>query len=142
MRPIAVTFSGKKRVSAVVDGHTITTDQPLDAGGEGVHLDPFTLFLSSLATCAGFYVQSFCAARNIPMTGISMTQDCGFDADHHLTRVSMTLTLPPSFPAKHVPGIQMAAASCKVKKVLASPPSIEIVARYQGEPEQAAAVAG
>lgn len=136
MAPITVIFSGNKRVSAVVDNHIVTTDQPTDRGGEGCHPDPFSLFLASLATCAGFYVQSFCAARKIPMDGISLQQECVLDADSHLTRVSLTLTLPLSFPAKHVPGIRMAAASCKVKKALATPPVIDIVARYVEEPRQ------
>lgn len=140
MREITVLFSENKRVSAVVEGHIVTTDQPKEQGGEGQHPDPFSLFLASLATCAGFYVQSFCAARNIPMDGIALLQEAVFDGEKTLSRISLTLTLPSSFPAKHLSGIRRAAESCKVKKALAAAPTISVAARYDRPGELGAAV--
>ncbi len=55
-----VHFEGKKQVIAEVNGFTIKTDQHPRGGGEGTAPEPFTLFLASLATCAGIFVKGFC----------------------------------------------------------------------------------
>ena len=71
---INVTFPGGKKVDALVNGFTIQTDQPAMGGGEGSAPEPYVLFLSSLATCAGVYVLGFCQKREIDTDGISLTQ--------------------------------------------------------------------
>ena len=60
-----VTFPGNMKVEAYFKGYTITTDQPKDEGGDESAPSPFDLFLASIATCAGYYVLSFCQKRNI-----------------------------------------------------------------------------
>ena len=60
---IVVTFPGGRRVDAEVGGHVLHTDQPRESGGSDTAASPFQLFLASIGTCAGIYVQGFCAAR-------------------------------------------------------------------------------
>jgi len=67
---MVVTFPGGVRVNAEYKGFTIETDQPKTGGGEGSAPAPFDLFLASIATCAGYYVMSFCQGRNIPTDNI------------------------------------------------------------------------
>ena len=114
------------RVDAEVDGYTVVTDQPSADGGEGMAPDPFTLFLASIGTCAGFYVGAYCRARGIPTDGIDIHQHVEKDAGGKLTHIDIRITLPADFPAEQSEGVLRAAGSCKVKKTLAAPPPIEI----------------
>jgi len=67
---MVVTFPEGALVNAEYKGFTIETDQPETGGGEGSAPAPFDLFLASIATCAGYYVMSFCKGRNIPTDNI------------------------------------------------------------------------
>ncbi|MFO0613445.1 MAG: OsmC family protein [Polyangiaceae bacterium] len=127
---IEIKFPGGRRVDARVGGRWISTDQPLEHGGEGGAPGPFDLFLASIATCAGFYVLAFCEARHIPLDGIRMRQLVEDDAGTKLpARIRIELELPPSFPASYRAAVVRAAEGCKVKRTLASMPRIEVTER-------------
>jgi ribosomal protein S12 methylthiotransferase accessory factor len=129
MSDIEVSFPGGKRVDARVGKHVVTTDQPLEAGGNDTAVAPFELFLASLATCAGYYVLAFCDARGLPTDGIALRQRLEMDAATKLPkRVRIELQLPASFPEKYRKAVVRAAEGCKVKKLIAAAPSIEVVA--------------
>src|SRR5215468_4110527 len=115
---IEVTFPGGKRVDARVGDHVVRTDQPKDLGGEASAAAPYDLFLASLATCAGIYVLGFCQARGLPTEGLSLREHVELDEATHL----------PTFPEKYRAAVIRAAEGCKVKKTIAAPPSIEVVA--------------
>ncbi|MEO6954913.1 MAG: OsmC family protein [Polyangia bacterium] len=125
-----------KRVDAEVDGYTIVTDQPVSNGGDGAAPDPFTLFLASIGTCAGFYVGAYCRAREISTEGISLRQHVDKDDAGHITRIGVEVILPASFPEAQRDGVLRAAGSCKVKKTLAAPPPIEIALSTPGHDHQ------
>ena len=65
-----ITFPGGLRVDARYKDVTIQTDQTVKGGGEGSAPHPFMFFLSSIGTCAGFYVLQFCRSRDLPTDGI------------------------------------------------------------------------
>ena len=67
-----ISFPGGKKVDANYKGFTIKTDQPKQEGGDGSAPEPFSFFLSSIGTCAGLYVLSFCQERNISTNDIKM----------------------------------------------------------------------
>jgi len=126
---ITIRFPGGKRVDATLGNHVIRTDQPVAAGGEDSAPAPFDLFLASLATCAGIYVLGFCQARGIPTDGIGITQRHAVDpATKQLVGVTLELDLPPEFPERYRDAVVRAAEGCKVKKLLAHPPAISVVA--------------
>ena len=81
---INVYFEGGKKVNAVIHDFTVKTDQPVRAGGENTAPAPFSLFLASLATCAGFYVKAFCDQRNIPADDITLSMDYEVNPVTHL----------------------------------------------------------
>lgn len=131
---IQVTLGAGKRVDAQVNGFSIQTDQPARNGGEGVAPDPFTLFLASLATCAGFYVSAFCRARGLAAEEVRLVQHSETDPETgRLKDVRIQIVLPPGFPDKYRDAVVRAAGTCKVKKTLADPPTIEVVASHAQE---------
>lgn len=121
-----VTFPGGVKVDASYREFTIRTDQPLKDGGEGSAPSPFILFLASLATCAGYYVISFCQGRNIPTAGIELTMKTERDPKGKMIKfVSIEISLPPDFPEKYVSAVIRSAEQCTVKAHLQSPPEIQ-----------------
>ena len=76
---IVVTFPGGSRVDAQVGQHVVKTDQPARGGGDDSAPAPFSLFLASIATCAGIYVLGFCKQRDLPTDGITLVQRIGVD---------------------------------------------------------------
>ena len=128
-----ITFPGGKKVNAEFNGRSIATDQPLAGGGEGSAPTPFDYFLTSLGTCAGIYVLSFCQERRIATEGLALTQRLEFsttaDGKERLAKVAIDIDLPPGFPEKYRNAIVKTAELCTVKKVLMDPPEFVISAR-------------
>ena len=125
---IDVDFPGGVRVDAHFGGFTVHTDQPMPDGGEASAPSPFDLFLAATATCAGFYVQSFCRQRGIATAGVHLVQRLEVDsASGHVTRILIEIQLPVDFPEKYKTAVTRAAEQCSVKKHLEQPPAFEIV---------------
>ena len=124
---MTVSFPGGARVDADFGPHTIRTDQPPHAGGEGSAPAPFALFLASIGTCAGIYVLGFCRQRGLSTDGIQLVQR--MDADPRtgmIARVDLDIQVPPEFPEKYRDALVRAASQCAVKKHLESPPSFQV----------------
>ena len=131
---IDISFEGGQKVAAnFPDGLQMLTDQPGVDGSPGAAPSPFAYFLGSIGTCAGIYVLEFCNARNIPTEKVSLTQDIEFELDpqgkRRVSKVSMTINLPPEFPERYQKAIVKAAELCSVKKAIMHPP--EFVVNYQ-----------
>lgn len=116
---IEVGFPGGQRVDARVRGFTIATDQSPEHGGEGSAPQPYDLFLSSIATCAGIYALKFCQSRKIPTDGLSLTLDWqGNQADPAAAVARLQLALPEGFPERYRDGILRAMELCAVKRTI------------------------
>jgi ribosomal protein S12 methylthiotransferase accessory factor len=125
---IHVRLAGGKKVVAEFDGYQVVTDQPKEDGGEGTAPGPFDLFLVSLGTCAGYFVQSFCQARGIASEGIEIVQSMEWNEEAHLyTRIRIEIRLPQGFPEKYRAAVLGAVNGCTVKKHLLNPPQLEVV---------------
>jgi putative redox protein len=125
-----ITFPGKKRVDAEVNGMVVATDQPVTAGGDGSAPSPYVLFLASLGACAGIYVLGFCQERNIPTERISLTQRLiyaeGGGGRPKLDTIAIEINVPPDFPEKYHKALIQAADQCAVKKTILNPPKFAI----------------
>jgi len=124
---IKVTFGDGLVVKAECRGHLITTDQPLAVGGGDSAPTPFELFLTSIATCAGFYVLAFLKQRQLSTEGIYLTMSTERSPESRLVKnIKLEIHLPESFPDKYREAVAKAADQCTVKAHLEQPPSIEI----------------
>ncbi len=128
---IVITIPGQRRVDAQVGRHVVHTDQPVDNGGEDTAPSPFQLFLAALGTCAGIFVQGFCAKRGIPTEGIVLTQHPSYGPDGTLSAVEIQLELPPSFPEKYLDAVVKVAEQCSVKKAIAAQPAFTVKAQLR-----------
>jgi putative redox protein len=122
-----VTFDGNKVITAHLNGHTIRTDQPVNAGGTNSAPAPFELFLASIGTCAGIYVKSFCDNRGISTENMKIIQTAEYDKQTGLPiRIKIDIQLPVDFPEKYKAAVINAAELCKVKKTIANQPIFEV----------------
>lgn len=118
-----IDFPGGSRVDAHFGGFTVPTDQPPVASAP----TPFSVFLSSIGTCAGIYVLGFCRQRGIPTEGIRIVQrNHGNRLSGMVDKIDLEIQLPPSFPDKYRDSLIRSADLCAVKKHLENPPEFDI----------------
>ena len=128
MPMIKVTFPGGTVVTANFGKFEVATDQPLEDGGTDSAPEPYMLFLASIVTCAGFYVQRFCQQRELSTDGMTMTLDIERHPEkRRLEKVKMAIQLPEGFPEKYHKAVIRAAGMCSVKKAITDPPEFEVI---------------
>ncbi len=114
---ILVDFPGGQRVDAHYRGLDVQTNQ------DGSDPSPFELFLVSLATCAGFYVMSFCQQRGLPTEGIQVVERMVRNPiTRHLDQIDIEIQVPETFPAQYRDALIKSANTCAVKKAIENPP--------------------
>ncbi len=124
---IVVTLSGGRRVDAQVGRHVVRTDQPVEDGGEDSSASPFQLFLASIGTCAGVFVQGFCHKRGISYEGIRIRERPQIHPETGaLTAVDLEIEVPPSFPEKYRDALVRVASKCSVKQSIQAQPTFEV----------------
>lgn len=124
---LRVTLPGGKKVVAHYKGMEIATDQPKHQGGDESAPAPFDLFLASIGTCAGIYVQSFCERRDIPYQGIEIIQSMEINPETRLPALfKLEIILPAGFPEKYKNSVVQAAELCLVKKTIANNPEFQV----------------
>jgi len=120
-----INFPGGKKVDATYKGFTVRTDQPKNEGGEGSAPEPFSLFIVSLGTCAGYYVLSFCQQREISSEGIKlMLRTTKNQQTRLIATIDIEIHVPQNFPEVYKKALIRSAEACAVKKHLEQPPTI------------------
>ncbi|MCK5876535.1 MAG: OsmC family protein [Candidatus Marithrix sp.] len=123
-----ITFGAGMEVNAQFKNFTVNTDQVKKAGGQEAFPDPFSYFLTSLGTCAGYFILRFCQSRNISTEGIKLHQSNDWNAGR-VENIYIEIELPASFPEKYATALIRATNECTVKKTLMNPPQIEVTVR-------------
>jgi putative redox protein len=122
-----VDFPGGDRVDAHFGPFTVMTDQPSANGDAGSAPTPFSLFLASIATCAGIYVLGFCKQRNLPTEGMRIVQRAHRNRTTGMVEsVDLEIQTPAGFPEKYLPSLIRSAELCAVKKHLETPPAFKV----------------
>ena len=117
MNQFEVVFPGGKKVDVLHGNFTIKTDQAKLSGGDGSAPEPFTLFLASIASCAGIYAKVFCEKRSIDTADMKLHMGFVYDqARQMIGTIRMQLAVPPDFPEKYDDAVIRAMNSCAVKR--------------------------
>jgi ribosomal protein S12 methylthiotransferase accessory factor len=124
---ILVTLPGGRRIDADLGTHVVRTDQPRENGGEDAAPTPFQLFLAAIGTCAGIFVQGFCAKRGLPTDGIRILERPHLDPETGaLSAVELDIEVPPGFPEKYREALVRVADQCSVKRAIQAQPRFEV----------------
>ncbi len=125
---IDVIFEGGKKVNAVVKGFTIKTDQDIQSGGTATAPDPFSVFLASIATCAGFYTKSFCDQREISTDEVVLKMETTYDSTvKMISGIILSIKVPQTFPEKYEQALIHAVGLCTVKRHLSEKIHFDVV---------------
>ena len=123
-----VEFAGGLKVNTRIRHHLILSDQLPRSGGEDSAPQPYELFVASLASCAGLYVQRFCEQRELSIEGLKVCVTAQAGPDGRVQFLT-ELTLPEGFPEKYHKAVARAAGSCAVKKTIEAQPEMLIEVR-------------
>lgn len=124
---IDIHFGSKTEVIAKVRDFEILTDQPVKAGGQNSAPDPFTLFLASVGTCAGYYTLKYCQSHGIDQADVRLKLTAIRDIQtRKLTKLRTDVHLPEGTDPQHQEGIRTAIDECAVKKAMQDLPTFEV----------------
>lgn len=121
-----IRYTGGTTFEALVRGHRILSDQPVDNGGKDGAPTPPELLLASLGTCSGYYAVEYLRARGLSADGLSLQvfADKGKSPAHlNFFRIEVNL---PSLSPKHREGVLRAVKSCLIHNTLRMSPVIDI----------------
>jgi len=119
MKNYEVLFPGNKKVDIKFNDFLVKTDQSKKNEGDETAPEPFDVFLSSLAGCAGIYAKSFCDTRKIDTGGMKLFLEAHFKKGQKLIdQINITLHVNQAFPEKYIKAVIKSMAGCAVKNQL------------------------
>jgi uncharacterized OsmC-like protein len=126
MATITVTHLGGDRFRAGVRGHQVVVDQPHRDGGSEAGPSPTELFVTSLATCVGYYAARFLRRNDLPYDGLRVDCDWTMLAARpaRVSRVRLAVTTPGEVPADLREPLREAMDECTVHNSLRHPPQV------------------
>jgi ribosomal protein S12 methylthiotransferase accessory factor len=122
-----ISFPGGKKVYVKYKNFIIKTDQPIEYGGENTNPDPFSIFISSIGACVGFFILSFCQERNIQTKDLKIELETKKNSKtNYIEIINIRIITNKNFPDKYIKPMIKVANLCTVKKHLKNPPKINI----------------
>ena len=116
------------RFAIEIRGHTITVDQPVDAGGADTAPTPTELFVAGLASCVAFYARRYLARHNIATNGLRVSADFDIGGQPtRVTRIRVLITPPHDLPTQRRDAFLAVASHCTVHNTLANPAPVDIL---------------
>lgn len=124
---LTVSHLGADRFAIEIRGHTITVDQPVDAGGDDTAPTPTELLVASLAGCVAFYARRYLVRHDIPTEGLGVTADYAAGGKpNRVTDITVRITPPVGLPAARRAAFLAVASHCTVHNTLSASPTVRI----------------
>ena len=111
------------KVNVLFNDFEVNTDQPVSYGADNSAPAPFLMFLSSIASCSGWFLLRFLEARDLSLEGVELMMTSSMDKETKmLSEIRFTLSLPESFPKKYYKAVVNAMHQCAVTRTIMNPP--------------------
>ena len=124
---VIVTHQDNLKFSVQIGRHRLTTDQPVSSGGEDAGPAPLDFLAASLGACVAFYVQQFCAAREISQEGLRVeVLSHKAQLPSRVERFDVRVALPADFPRPQLPMIERVVRNCPADNTLAHGADVSI----------------
>lgn len=107
--------------------HIVTSDQPLENGGEDSGMTPPEFLLASLGSCAAYYAVEYLRTRHLAETGVEVSVTAEkLLKPARLGNFRVHVLSPVELTREHNEGMVRAIERCLVHNTLLSPPEIKI----------------
>jgi putative redox protein len=133
---LTVSYHGGSRYDITSGKHRVVTDQPVDNGGQDAGMSPVELFVSSLASCVGYFVGRYCDRHQISTKGLSVEAEWTMaEQPHRVGQIALAVHLAHRLTAEHNERLLKVAQGCTVHQSIAVPAgvSIELNPNHHGE---------
>ena len=98
--------------------HTLTADEPSDAGGEDEGPSPQELLAASLASCTAITMEMYAKRKGWDVGDVEVACDYTPAERGCPTRFNLVLRFPDSMSDEHVERLRVIAAKCPVHRTL------------------------
>jgi uncharacterized OsmC-like protein len=125
---MSVRYHGGERYEIAVRDHTVTVDQPVNAGGEDLAPTPTALFVASLASCVAFYAGRYLSRHGLSRQGlgVAVRYRMAVDRPARVTDIHVDVHVPDGLPEQRWPALKAVVEHCTVHNSLTTPPAISI----------------
>ncbi|MGD0478813.1 MAG: OsmC family protein [Terracidiphilus sp.] len=107
--------------------HIVTSDQPLENGGEDSGMTPPEFLLASLGSCAAYYAVEYLRTRNLAKTGVEVSVTAEkLLKPARLGNFRIHVLCPVHLAPEQSEGLMRSVHHCLVHNTLLLPPEIEI----------------
>lgn len=108
--------------------HELIVDLPPQLKGTDKGLTPPELFVASLASCVGMYVQMYLSGQGLPSDGFKIVAkyEDAEDKPARIGRIGLNIVLPKGLPEEHKRPLMQMAHQCKVHNSICNLPEIEM----------------
>ena len=114
------------------DNHTLTTDEPVEAGGEDAGPDPYTLLLAALGSCISMTTRLYAKRKGWPLERVTVRLrqqrihaadcvECAKETEGYVHRIQRSVLFEGNLSEEQLTRLQEIAHKCPVHKTLTSP---------------------
>ena len=114
------------------DNHTLITDEPVAAGGEGAGPDPYTLLLAALGSCISMTTTLYAKRKGWPLERVTVRLrqqrihaadcvECAKETEGYVHRIERSVSFEGNLSEEQLTRLQEIAHKCPVHKTLTSP---------------------
>jgi putative redox protein len=112
-------------------GHTFITDEPIEAGGEDVGPDPYTLLLAAFGSCISMTTRLYAQRKGWSLEGVTVRLrqkrvhgkdclECAEGNEGFVHRIERSVTFSGELSNEQVTRLQEIAHKCPIHKTLSS----------------------